>query len=456
MLLGTPIALLALPDIAAHLVGSAQPDSGATTPWWIVVLTGAAIGAVVTGIVNLKIAHKSREQATKEIQAAADRSTREIRAAADRLDDELNAQRLRLEKELEQDRRKLLSDRFAAISAQLGHDQRSARLAAVYGLAGLADDWDRPEEAGQRQTCIDILCAYLRVPIAAYPGDNAPAKQKSRWRADHEVRHAVIGVIRAHLLRGAHKSWQSCEFDFTRAYFDGGSFKDVEFSGEVRFHGATFCAGDGVEVTFEGAAFRSGCRVEFWGATFAGSRPIVFRDVEFSGGSVVMFQDAVFEADRVVFDGARFTGGQVSFRGAKFRRGAVTFNPNGDDPVELAQGQVDFGGAEFSGGEITFRGAQFNGATVLLNGRYDGATVGFWDTQFSGGLISFSGATFDRGRVSFGGSAFISANVELETAHYKGCEVDLREVKDWNRPPRLPQGDRPGLRLPPPPARRAA
>jgi hypothetical protein len=29
----------------------------------------------------------------------------------------------------------------------------------VYALAGLADDW--PEN---RQTCVDVLCAYLRMP----------------------------------------------------------------------------------------------------------------------------------------------------------------------------------------------------------------------------------------------------------------------------------------------------
>lgn len=39
------------------------------------------------------------------------------------------------------------------------HRPAAVRLAAVYGLAGLADDW--PEN---RQTCVDVLSGYLRMP----------------------------------------------------------------------------------------------------------------------------------------------------------------------------------------------------------------------------------------------------------------------------------------------------
>src|SRR5215475_13418560 len=53
-----------------------------------------------------------------------------------------------------------LNERFATAAGQLGDDKRPAvRLAGVYAMAGLADDW--PEN---RQTCVDILCAYLRLP----------------------------------------------------------------------------------------------------------------------------------------------------------------------------------------------------------------------------------------------------------------------------------------------------
>ncbi|MFD4656345.1 trypsin-like peptidase domain-containing protein [Kitasatospora sp. NPDC058444] len=342
--------------------------------------------------------------------------------------------------------RKLLAD----LSVQLGHREPPARLAAVYGLAGLADDWGRAGENQQRQTCIDILCGHLRIPITPFPGDNAPPKKLRVWRANHEVRHAIIGLIRDHLRKDAHTSWRSCDFDFTKARFDGGSFRDAEFSGWVKFHGAEFRAGDGIDVTFEGATFSPGCRVEFWGATFAGSHPIIFRNTEFAGGSV-MFQDAQFEAKTVAFDGARFTGADVSFRGATFKQGTVTFNPSDQGHVEFAQEKVDFSGAHFQGGKITFRHALFNGATVLFGGTYTDATIGFWDTGFKNGRISFENASFDLGTglTSFGGASFVGATVDFTKATFNGGEVDLREAGDWSHPPILPPGGRPGLLLPP-------
>ncbi|MFE7527694.1 pentapeptide repeat-containing protein [Kitasatospora sp. NPDC057542] len=215
------------------------------------------------------------------------------------------------------------------------------------------------------------------------------------------------------------ESWQGCDFDFTHAVFDGGSFKDAEFCGRVKFHGAVFRADDGIEVTFEGAAFRCGCQVEFWGATFAGPR-IVFRGAQFTGGSV-MFRNAVFEASLVQFDDAHFTGGQV-----------------------------DFSGAQFADGDTEFRQAVFNGATVLFNATYTNATVGFWDTRFDEGQIDFNHAVFGPGHglVSFGGSSFSEADVRLETATFNGLTVDLSKVDIQGQPPKLPPGQRPGLERP--------
>jgi hypothetical protein len=45
-------------------------------------------------------------------------------------------------------------------------------------MAGLADDW--PEN---RQTCIDVLCAYLRLPYEPDPGNGAPESEQLAFRA---------------------------------------------------------------------------------------------------------------------------------------------------------------------------------------------------------------------------------------------------------------------------------
>src|SRR5215471_18796551 len=125
-------------------------------------------------------------------------------------------------------------------------------------MAGLADDWKQ-----NRQTCVDVLCGYLRMPYEPDPGEEAPGPERRAFGASREVRHTVIRVIGAHLRRDAAMSWGNLDFDFTGVVFDGGDFSHAVFSGgEVSFSGAKFPGG---QVSFAGAEF-SGSRVSFAGA----------------------------------------------------------------------------------------------------------------------------------------------------------------------------------------------
>ncbi|MFF3877120.1 hypothetical protein [Streptomyces sp. NPDC001978] len=81
-----------------------------------------------------------------------------------------------------------LAERYTTAAEQLGHDQAAVRLAGVYALARLADDWEE-----QRQVCIDVLCAYLRMP---YEPDPTAPEHKS---GEREVRQTIIRVIHDHL-----------------------------------------------------------------------------------------------------------------------------------------------------------------------------------------------------------------------------------------------------------------
>ena len=84
----------------------------------------------------------------------------------------LEEQRKQLDRTLAEQRTRTLNERFATAAGQLGDDKPPAvRLAGVYAMAGLADDW--PEN---RQTCVDVLCAYLRMPYDPDPGDDAPGR----------------------------------------------------------------------------------------------------------------------------------------------------------------------------------------------------------------------------------------------------------------------------------------
>ncbi len=79
--------------------------------------------------------------------------------------------------------------RYAESAAQLGHDKPAIRLAGVYAMAQLADDWADP--AAQQQ-CIDVLCAYLRMPLPTdVTGTPLPGEV--------QVRETVVRVITAHL-----------------------------------------------------------------------------------------------------------------------------------------------------------------------------------------------------------------------------------------------------------------
>src|SRR5215831_13951339 len=85
----------------------------------------------------------------------------------------LEEQRKQLDRTLAEQRARTLNERFATAAEQLGSDKPAIRLAGVHAMAGLADDWE-----ANRQTCIDVLCAYLRMPYEPDPGDNAPTKKR--------------------------------------------------------------------------------------------------------------------------------------------------------------------------------------------------------------------------------------------------------------------------------------
>ena len=241
-----------------------------------------------------------------------------------------------LDRTLDEQRARTLNERFATAAGQLGSDKPSAvRLAGVYAMAGLADDW--PEN---RKTCVNVLCAYLRLPYEPDPGKGPDASKQLDFRASREVRHAVIQVITEHLRDDSSRSWQGLDFDFTGVVFDGGDFSLAQFTrGMVKFKGATFSG----EVDFRFAQFSAEI-VDFSGATFSGG--VSFAAATFSGGSVY-FNNAEFSG-QVSFAVATFSGAEVSFPGAEF-----------------CAGRVDFSSGTFTGGEVSFYGgAQFTGAEV--------------------------------------------------------------------------------------------
>ncbi|MFF9142701.1 pentapeptide repeat-containing protein [Streptomyces albogriseolus] len=267
---------------------------------------------------------------------------------------------------------RLHTERFSQAVEQLGSDAPAVQLGGVHALAGLADD--APNDS-LRQTCIDVLCAYLQLPFTPDPGDD-PAHQEEhhRYLALRKVRHTILRLIGDHYRRpqGTHRSWQGCNLDLTGVTIDG----------RMDFNGASFSNG-GV-VSFDGATFSDGGWLSFDGATISDGGWLSFRGARLSG-SDVSFNRAMFSGGTVTFDGATFSRGRVFFRRATF-----------------SGSRVFFGGARFSGGRVIFDGATFSGGTVFFRDatRSDGG-VFFHGATFSGGSVAFDGATFSGGTVSF-------------------------------------------------------
>ncbi len=268
---------------------------------------------------------------------------------------------------------KLYNERFAAAAEQLASEQAANRLAGVYAMAALADDWD----AG-RQTCVDVLCAYVRMPYEPPPHRaERDAAEPGRFQSVIEerlVRHTVTDVIGEHLraepVEG--RTWHWCDFNFNGATLDDGDFRNARFLGFASFAYARFP--------------RS--MVNFTGAVFAG--PFNFRRATIDGGDVV-FDSAEFHrnstfAEMTVSDGGLF------FRSAKFL------------------GPTWFDGTKFIGGRVEFKIVPNDPA-----GETDafGPSIGFADACFSGAEVSFDGTAL--------GSEYL----------------DFTKVEDWSRPPRL-------------------
>jgi hypothetical protein len=265
------------------------------------------------------------------IRKTSSNTERTLKQQSEHLDTTLAQQCEQLGKTLAQQRDRTLNERFATAADRLGSDKPPAvRLAGVYAIAALADDW--PEN---RQTCVDVLCAYLRLPYDPDPGEDAAPDKRAAYRANREVRHTIVRLITAHLRPDVdpEKSWQGLDLDFTGVVFDGGDFSGATFSGGM--------------VLFSSAEF-SGDMVNFASAEFSGDM-VWFGGAEFSGGEV-SFASAKFSGGTVWFGGAKFSGGEVSFGGAEFSGGTVSFGY-----AEFSGGTVSFGGAKFSGGEVSFR-----------------------------------------------------------------------------------------------------
>lgn len=321
------------------------------------------------------------------------------------------------------DETRLFNERFIAASQLLGHEQAMVRMTGIQAISGLADDW----RAG-RQTCINVLCSYLRMPYQ--PDPNA---EEGGWlRGEQEVRLIIITIIRDHLRldpAADARSWRGHDLDFTGAVFDGGDFAGAHFTGPTSFSNARFSGGT---VRFSKATFANE-KVSFDGAEFLSST-VWFDATTFSDGDVGFWR-AKFSGGTVAFSGARFSGAKLRFTSAMFSGGDVWF-----DEAAFSGGSVGFYLATFSGTDVDFTAAEFSGGIV-----------GFEGAKFTGGTVDFALAKFSGGTVGFRRARFTGTKVGFNAAEFNGGAVDLTKVSSYKQPPQFDEWTTPpdGLLLPP-------
>ncbi|NUO57635.1 MAG: hypothetical protein HOV78_13275 [Hamadaea sp.] len=292
---------------------------------------------------------------------------------------------------------RLFNERFSAAGDQLGSEQAAVRLAGLYSLAGLADDWPQG-----RQTCIDVLCAYVRLP-----SPDVTAEHDSPGRQELQVRASAFDIIARRLRPGAETSWQGHRFDFSRSRVRDGDFTGIHVTGET----------------------------------------------------VLLFTECAFSGDRLTFQDMVLDGGIIDFADSAFDHGMLTFAN-----AHLKLGTLDFRRCGFSGGTLALVAATFDGADVIFDGSgmRDGV-ITFGGTTDEEGQRALRGSVFAAGRVSlrrFGGrggqirfddTAFSGGLVDLSDSVFDGTEVFLNDAREWRRPPVYTHDvyRNPGFHLPP-------
>lgn len=318
-----------------------------------------------------------------------------------------------------------ITELYTKAAEQLGSDKAPVRLAAFYALERLAQD-----NSEHRQTIVNVLCAYLRMPYLppqSFP-DSPIGDQCYEQLQERQVRLTAQRIITTHLTPKAPAYWPNINLDLTEAtlidfnlngchvhnatltqatLIGTAGFRRVIFTGDVWFDDATFTG----DVEFGGSIFTGKSR--FDGATFTGN---------------VEFNDAVFTED-AEFSGVAFNK-NVEYRNVNFtgkaRFSEAVFSGNAGFRRVNFKAAAEFGGVKFAGGsrfgETRFSGdAWFGGARFAKDADFREVTfiekAGFGSAKFIGD-IDFREATFTRD-AWFGGARF-TGDAELDDVTFAG------------------------------------
>ncbi|WP_433313274.1 pentapeptide repeat-containing protein [Micromonospora sp. CA-269861] len=324
--------------------------------------TGLTIGAAVTGAFALLLAFR-RQQLAERTQQATEYDAGEKR----------------------------VTELYVKAADQLGSDKAPVRLAGLYALERLAHD-----NPAHRQSIVEVICAYLRMPHAlqyteslptspaptlptAAAGDTAPDTPSVELREEQQVRLAAQRILARHLRPATQGREPNPSYwgptlvldlteaalinaEFTGCHLHNADFTAATFRGFTRFDGATFSG----TATFVGTTFSNVAR--FDRTTFKGAVGIV--QAMFSGDA--WFDEATF-SDGAWFDQTTFAG-VARFSKATFSGSARFVQTTFSDDARFSK--ATFGDTAIFV-ETTFSNvARFDDTTFTGDADFEGATLG--------------------------------------------------------------------------------
>jgi uncharacterized protein YjbI with pentapeptide repeats len=289
-----------------------------------------------------------------------------------------------------------ITELYTKAVEQLGNDKAPVRLGGLYALERLAQD-----NPAQRQTIVNVICAYLRMPFASEaPGEQPDLKAAEApgdiWQQERQVRLTAQRILADHLRVDWFEGqpavgppgpsfWPDMGLDLTgatlidlnfyRVVVADARFAGATFTGTAQFYGAIFGGASFHGANFaEDAAFSRADftgRADFRAAAIVGK--IWFSDTSF--GRDVDFNDASFGAD-AMFYGTNFEG-TAEFQPAAFSGDAIfamaTFGGSAWFSGTTFARRASFGQATFTG-DVTFQGVNFGGDTDFSDAAFaDGA-----------------------------------------------------------------------------------
>lgn len=366
------LPVLALTGVAVViLLATTHPNTSAERI--DVVKTALSVGAGTGGVVALVLTGR-RQWHVEQAQRATEKSQQAAEHDAD-------------------ERR--ITELYGKAVEQLGSDKAPVRLGGLYALERLAQN-----NPVHRQTIVDVICAYLRMPYeqpteSAESGDPSTARAERFHRVEEQqVRLTAQDILTRHMHPDRSTFWRDTDLNLTGAIlvngidlrrcrvrtarFDGAvftghtSFDETWFTGNATFEAAQFCGG----ASFVRAQFNSEAifnRAWFTGDASFGvagfATTALFEHARFLG-------DALF--DRTRFDGAAsFT--ETSFSDASFERAqfakAALF-----DGVQF-RGLTNLGGAQFTSGFDPGTDRIFGSGPCWVRGdkpEHDGHSIQDW------------------------------------------------------------------------------